>query len=53
MARYPARLANVRATLGGQHDTSNHGARSDDSARLLTWSGAAGSPGTRWWSVFA
>ena len=36
----------MRAVFGGQHDTSNHGARSDECARGDTTSGSAGAPGT-------
>ena len=53
VARYPARLANVRAVFGGQHDTSNQGARSEDCARGDTVSASASAPGRRWCSVFA
>ena len=52
VATYAARLASVRATFGGQHDTANQGARSDDDARGLATSVGGTVPGTRWCSVF-
>ncbi|MNW56830.1 hypothetical protein D3C74_345760 [compost metagenome] len=52
VTKYAARLANVRATLGGQHETSNQGARREDEARALATSAGATAPGTRWCRVF-
>jgi hypothetical protein len=53
VAKYKPTLASMRATFVGQQDTSNHGARSPDSARGLSCSSSGTGPADRWWSVFA
>ncbi len=53
VATYAARLASVRATFVGQHETRNHGSRRLVDARLLSLSSGGTVPGTRWCSGLA
>jgi hypothetical protein len=55
VARYAPRLARVRATFGGQHDTSYQACLPAAPPRMTTPSSlrAGGVCSVRWWSVLA